>query len=282
MKNIAVIPHIEKDDWKENATKLIPVLLEHKASVFMDKGQQGLFNDLKAVNFVDLDECKEKIELIITLGGDGTIIRASKYAADNAIPLLGINIGHMGYLAELDTSEYHLLSRIFEGNYFFDERAMCDAEVIRKGEVIKTYLALNDVVITKGMISRPIPFTVIADKSYINSYLADGLVVATPTGSTAYSLSAGGPIMEPCTESIVLTPIAPHSLSTRPIVMSNLRTMRIVLGDLKFRDAYVTPDGALGFSLYTGDIVAVKKSAKVTKLVRIKKRGFYEILSEKL
>ena len=171
---------------------------------------------------------------------------------------------------------------MFSGEYTFDERAMLDISVIRDGETIKEITALNEAVISKSLIAHPVDLSFYADGVLVNEFRADGMIVATPTGSTAYSLSAGGPVMEPRTPSVVITPVCPHSLVSIPIVMSIMSTFQIKITGEGDREAYLSADGNKYGKLMIGDVVQVARSGLKLKLIRVKNRNFYTILRQKL
>lgn len=222
------------------------------------------------------------IDIAITLGGDGTLLNIARLMAPYSIPVLGINMGHLGFLTEIEISDLYVsLNRLKEGDYFIDKRMMLEAQVIRDNRAIEKFIALNDVVITKGPFARLIRLKTMANDSYIDTYPADGLIVSTPTGSTAYSLSAGGPIINPNIELILTTPICPHTLHSRSIVLSKDDIIKVQILD-KQPDAMLTVDGQQGIELLSKDVVLVKRSSYYTRLLRLKKRSFYDVLRKKL
>ena len=236
----------------------------------------------KSVHFQDMQTELQGADMLICFGGDGTILHAAKDANACGVPILGVNTGSVGYMAELEQGELPLLARLTERKYTIECRMMLDVCIIREGKVILEDLALNDAVITKGAVARIIDLSVYGDDMLITDFAGDGVIMATPTGSTAYSLSAGGPIVEPTAESIIVTPICAHALHARPIVLSQGRTVTTRLGKLGRRTAYLSVDGGKAVKLSSGDTVEIRKSKATTRLVRLSSRSFYEIMNQKL
>jgi len=223
-----------------------------------------------------------KVDLLLVIGGDGTLLSVSKSAAKSRIPILGVNLGSLGFLTELSLEElYKYLERALAGDVTLDKRMMLKADIIRKNKVIGSYSILNDIVINKAALARIIDLSVEIDGYYVTTYKADGLIISTPTGSTAYSLSAGGPIIYPSMKAFVITPICPHTLTHRPIVISDEVEIRIILnaGD---GDVFVTLDGQLGFPIKSEDVIRVVKSKDVVSLIQARERNYFELLRRKL
>jgi len=219
-------------------------------------------------------------DIIITVGGDGTIIRYAKRAALDSKPILGINAGRMGYLANLEQNEYKLLSKLKNGEYSIEKRMMLNVVVKENGKIINEYTALNEVVITSGFIARIIDVAAFVEGDSIN-YRADGLIVSTPTGSTAYSMSAGGPIIDPTTENMCITPICSHSLSAKPILLSAERTVKLKAFSKKRTDIFLSVDGRKSVAVKPYTEIYITKSDKSVQLVRLNDRSFYKTLSAK-
>ena len=233
------------------------------------------------IAFEDIHKELPMAEMLICFGGDGTILHASKAAARAGIPILGVNIGTMGFMAELENTELDLLDRLVRGEYEIDRRMMLDMKVIRDGQSLLEETCLNDVVVAKGAVARIVHLTVLCDGVQAMNYGGDGLIVATPTGSTAYNLSAGGPIVEPAARNILITPICAHDVQTRGIVASDQRVVSVKIGKIGRKNAFVSVDGGRAMRLNTGDTVVVSRSGLETQLVRIKDRSFYDIISNK-
>lgn len=220
-------------------------------------------------------------DMLICFGGDGTILHASKAATRADVPILGVNIGTMGFIAELESGELSLLSRIAAGEYTIERRRMLEVTVHRGGAEVLKEICLNDAVITKGAVARVVRMAVYCDDVLAMEFGGDGVIVATPTGSTAYSLSAGGPMVEPDARVMVITPICAHDIRTRPIVAADDRVVTIKLDSFGKRSAYLSVDGGRAMRLGAGDTVRVARATVETKLVRVKQRSFYEIVGSK-
>lgn len=220
-------------------------------------------------------------DMLICFGGDGTILHASKAATRADVPILGVNIGTMGFIAELESGELSLLSRIAAGEYTVERRRMLEVTVHRGGAEVQKEICLNDAVITKGAVARVVRMAVYCDDVLAMEFGGDGVIVATPTGSTAYSLSAGGPMVEPDARVMVITPICAHDIRTRPIVAADDRVVTIKLDSFGKRSAYLSVDGGRAMRLGTGDTVRVARATVETKLVRVKQRSFYEVVGSK-
>lgn len=219
--------------------------------------------------------------MVVCFGGDGTILHMAKAATRHNVPILGVNIGTMGFMAELESTELRQLARIATGDYTIDNRMMLDVSVYRERDIIYHDICLNDVVITKGAIARIVHLGVSCDGVQAMECGGDGLIVATPTGSTAYSLSAGGPIVEPEAHSILITPICAHDVGSRCMVASDQRVITVELTKNARRNAYLSVDGGKALRMNMGDVAKVRKSDLVTKLVRLKDRSFYDVVNMK-
>lgn len=220
-------------------------------------------------------------ELVICFGGDGTILHMAKAATRHNLPILGVNIGTMGFMAELESSELDQLVRLANDDFEIDRRMMLDVSVTRNGEVLYQDLCLNDAVITKGAVARIIHLGIQFDGIQALEFGGDGVIVATPTGSTAYSLSAGGPIVEPEAHSILITPICAHDMMSRCVVASQRRVVTVELMQNARRNAFLSVDGGKALRLNMGDVTTIQKSSKETKLIRLKERSFYDIVNMK-
>ncbi|MDH7576234.1 MAG: NAD(+)/NADH kinase [Bacillota bacterium] len=236
--------------------------------------------------FTDLDylgsELGEQVDMIISLGGDGTLLGTARRTAGTGVPILGVNMGHLGFLTDLEMPDlFPGLERVLRGDYEIEERMMLAIEVRREGLPVARYAALNDAAITKGPLSRIIRLETYVGDEYLATYRADGIIVATPTGSTAYSLSAGGPIVSPDLEVMIVTPICPHTLYARPFIVAERQTIRIIFKS-NSTDVMLTIDGQLGFPLQKKDQILVRKAEVRTRLVKLRKRTFFEVLRLKL
>lgn len=225
----------------------------------------------------------EKISLALTLGGDGTLLNVAKEVAPAGIPVCGINLGQLGFLTHIEVSKIQAgLQQLFAGDYRIEERLMLETVIIRNKETIQLPPALNDVVVTKGGFSRLIRLNLYIDNQFTETYPADGLIVATSTGSTGYSLSAGGPIISPNLKVTVITPICPHSLNSRSLIISEEEEVKISFQATTHDDVALTVDGQKVYSLMADDCILVRRSALRAKLVRFLENGFYETLHSKL
>lgn len=239
------------------------------------------FDLSRDIPFSDIQKELPKAEMMICFGGDGTILHASKAASKAGIPILGVNIGTMGFMAELESSELELLDRLVKDEYEIDRRMMLDVAVLREGHTVFQEVCLNDVVVAKGAVARVVHLSVFCDGVPAMDFGGDGLIVATPTGSTAYSLSAGGPMVEPDAKNILITPICAHDIQSRCIVASDQRVVTVKVGKIGRKNAFASSDGGKAIRLNTGDVVKVSRSKLETQLVRIKDRSFYDIISNK-
>lgn len=221
-------------------------------------------------------------DLLICFGGDGTILHAARDATLHNVPILGINLGSVGFMAELERSELALLTPLAHGMYTIEERMMLDVEVFRGDKLISQDTALNDAVISKGSMARVAEMEVLADRVRVTSITGDGVIVATPTGSTAYSMSAGGPIVEPTSKGIIVTPVCAHQLTARAMVLAPERivTVQLPRGNRKY--LYLSVDGGKAVRLSGGDRVDIHCSARCTQLVRLADRSFYQVINQKL
>ena len=221
-------------------------------------------------------------DALVCFGGDGTILHAAKDADAVHIPVLGVNLGSVGFMAELEVSELPLLAKLVAGKYTLEQRMMLEVSVKREGRTIFKDLALNDAVITKGAVARIIDLDVKSDNTLISRFSGDGVVIATPTGSTAYSMSAGGPIVEPTAENMIVTPICPHSLHARSFVLDCAHTVVVKMGKLSRKTAYLSVDGGKAFRLGGSDQVELRKARSKVRLARLTGRSFYSAVSQKL
>ncbi len=233
------------------------------------------------IHFYRLDREISTADVVICFGGDGTILHMAKLATRHGIPILGVNIGTMGFMAELESCELQELARLASGDYTIDSRMMLDVTVHRQRDIIFHELSLNDVVITKGSVARIVHLSVSVDGVQAMECGGDGIIAATPTGSTAYSLSAGGPIVEPEAHGIIVTPICAHDIGSRCMVTSDNRTITVELTRNARRNAYLSVDGGKALRLSMGDITTIRKSDKETKLIRLKNRSFYDVINMK-
>jgi NAD+ kinase len=227
-------------------------------------------------------EIMQQADLVIVLGGDGTLLSVARRANSREVPILGVNLGGLGFLTSTTTSElFSTLEQIFNGEYEVERRSLLEATLIRNSERIESFQVFNDAVINKGALARIIDLEAWVDDHYLCTYKADGLIVATPTGSTAYSLAAGGPIIAPSVGVVVLSPICPHTLTNRPIVLPDDANVRIVLRTAD-EDVILTLDGQEGHPLKCGDAVSIRRAGSRVCLIRPQNRIFFDVLRSKL
>ncbi len=220
-------------------------------------------------------------DLLIVLGGDGTMLSGARLVEQRGIPILGVNMGGLGFLTEINFDDLpHALEKVFSGEFRLDARLMLKVQIRRKGDIIGTYSALNDIVVSKGNLARMIATTVSVNNAFMTNMQSDGLIVATPTGSTAYSLSTNGPILDPGLEALLINPICPHTLSHRPFLTPSSVSIAI---ELTSQDpAKATVDGQEGEEIFPGDVVEIRASEHQTQLIRFPGRSYFEVLRSKL
>lgn len=283
MKNIVLTPNPYRDKNFQTVRSALQILKNAGAQTRLclpfevDRG----YDLPKDLRFSRLERELPNAELVICFGGDGTILHMAKSAAKRGVPVLGVNIGTMGFIAELESSELDKLANLVRGEYTLESRMMLDVTVQREQDILFHDICLNDVVVTKGTVARIVHLAVKCDGSTAMEMGGDGVILATPTGSTAYSLSAGGPIVEPEAQNIVITPICPHDMGSRCIMASDKRTITVEMARNARRNAYLSVDGGKAIRLNMGDVVTVKKSQIVTKLVRLNQRSFYDVVNVK-
>lgn len=281
IKNVGIISRPRRDDIALVVPPLVNWLQAHGAEVACDTETGDCIGPLAAQTRKreDLPGCTD---LLIVLGGDGTLLSAARLAANRKVPILAVNLGGLGFLTTVAQDEiYSILDEIFAGKHRVSERVMLEAEIVRGGTIIRRQIALNDAVLNKAALARIMDLELRVDGEYVTTYKADGLIISTPTGSTAYSLAAGGPIVYPTVEAFVITPICPHTLTNRPIVIPNSVTIEI---DFKAEEhlVFLTLDGQVGIELSRGDHIRVRKAAEKLLLVRPAKKTYYQILRNKL
>ena len=273
---VAVIPNLDKRGSSETVEKM--------ASFFKECGIVAYLPDdicCAGYEHAPIDELYKIADVIITIGGDGTIMRFAKRAALEGKPVLGINAGRVGYLANIEQNEYSLLSKLATGEFNIEERMMLNVVVKENGNIIGEYEALNDAVISSGYLSRIIDVTTSVDGGDVIMYHADGLIAATPTGSTAYSMSAGGPVIDPTMKCVCLTPICSHSLAAKPILISGEKEIKLKAYSKKRTDIYLSIDGRKVTPVKPFTEIYISQSKNVVKLARINDRSFYKTLSLK-
>lgn len=279
IKKIGIVANIEKEKITDHVRSLKNWLEEKGVKVFLEMEISRKVSRGAGLNWKEL---ARKSEMVVVLGGDGTMLSTAHYLAGHRVPILGINMGGLGYLTEVNLNEIHsTLEMVIRGEFVTGKRMMLDVSV-RHGKIITNVgSALNDVVINRGDLPRMNELEVEINGKYLTTYKGDGLIVSTPTGSTAYSLSSGGPIVYPGKDLIIINPICPHTLTNRPIIFSEDSNLEITLWS-KDRGAMLTLDGQESYKIRSGDAVMIKKSRHVTMLVLSPYRSYGEILRSKL
>lgn len=283
MKNVIVTPNPYRDQNFGTAREAIEILKKAgmQVKLCLPFEVDRTYDLPKDLHFTRLDREMQTADLVICFGGDGTILHMAKSATRRGIPLLGVNIGTMGFMAELESTELDKLALLGTDSFTIESRRMLDVTVQRDRDIIFHDISLNDVVITKGAVARIVYLTVKCDGVQALECGGDGLIVATPSGSTAYSFSAGGPIVEPEAENILITPICAHEMGARCIVASDRRVVTVELARNARRNAYLSVDGGKALRLNMGDVTTVRRSKLETKLVRLKQRSFYDVINAK-
>lgn len=279
MKGVGIIPNWEKKNTTEVVARIESFFEEVGVSVVtMEKEYDPMIVTLSK----KLATWRDNVDMIIVVGGDGTILRVARELACWGLPILGINVGHKGFLAEIEADDLpDYLEPLISGDYSISERIMLDAYVVRKERTVAEFIALNDVAATKGPFSRIIRIDSYIGDDFFESYTGDGVIISTPTGSTGYSLSAGGPIVSPALDVLVLTPVCPHSLYNRSVIVDGSELVSLTVYTWQ-SEIVLTVDGQVGFELSEGDQVNVSKSPYKTSLVTFKDRSFYQLLGRKL
>jgi len=279
IKKVGIIANVRKKIALEYSVGLKGWLLEQGMEVFLD---EEIASALGEKDGLERQTLAVQADLLVVLGGDGAMLRAARSVRKFKIPIVGINLGTFGYLTEINLNEmYPSLERILRGEYSTEERMMLDMEVIRNDRTSCEYTVLNDVVISRGNLSRIIDMETAVDGHYLTTFRADGLIISTPTGSTAYSLSAGGPIVFPSQEVLIVNPICPHTLTNRPIILPSSMTISVKVWSDE-EGVIVDLDGQESFSLKSGDTLIIRRSRYVTTLVSSSNRDYLEILRSKL
>lgn len=280
---IVVSPNPYRDKQFKNARQACAILKEAGAqvSLCLPFDVDKTFEIPSDLRFRDIQKEIRTADMLICFGGDGTILHASKIATEHSLPVLGVNIGTMGFIAELEAAELELLRKLPKGEYTIEERSMLDVSVMSGKQTLFHETALNDAVITKGAIARVIQLSITCDGVEASNFSGDGVIVCTPTGSTAYSMSAGGPIIEPSAKNFLITPICAHAMLAKSIVVAPERVITVRVGKIGRHNAFLSVDGGRAFRLNVGDEIVIRSSSRVTRLVRLKETSFFEILNRK-
>lgn len=281
MLTIGIIANEEKD----NDFKYTKILAEKitargaKAILASDAGLQARYS----CEGMDEDSVISGSDIVVCLGGDGTFLKCARKAYKYARPLLGINLGTLGFLTEVEKNDIeNAVGCLIEGRFTIEHRMMLEMRIIQGENIIESDVALNDVVISRKSLSRILHLKMYINNNFIDTFPGDGLIISSPTGSTAYSLSAGGPIVEPDTELIIITPICPHILYSRSFITSGNRTVKVVVDEENQYDAMVTVDGQKGYEIKNGHIIEVVKSDMYIKIIRLNPHNFFNVLRKKI
>jgi NAD+ kinase len=277
MKTVFLKINTSKENAKKVAVELIKWLEKKEAVVLFEKNTAKLLNKK-----ITVDPSRANIDLNIALGGDGTLLSLARLIYPSAAPILGINIGLLGFLTEIKLDNMKsVLKNVLKDNYNYTKRMVLDAEVFKGKALVRKSYSLNDIVVS-GVRGRLITLDVHLNDEYLNSYRADGLIISTPTGSTAYSLSAGGPIVCPTLNGIIITPVCPHTLTNRPIIVTDDSVLKIFVKVKKNNEVKLTADGQEEYQLKNDNIIVVKKAKQPVKLITPYNNSFYQVLREKL
>ena len=280
MKKIGIIAKPFGVEVKKIIGDLLKWLTEKEKETYLDSETASRFLDQSSLFKVPF--IPHEMDLVVVLGGDGTLLSVARLIEGHRVPILGVNLGGLGFLTEINIEDlYPTLEKIFQNEFLVDERIMLKTDVGRQGKKIAHSHVLNDVIINKGTLAKMIKLEIYSNGQFLSSLRGDGLIVSTPTGSTAYSLSAGGPILYPSVDAILLTPICPHTLTQRPIVMPSHMKIEIILKS-KDEGAMVTFDGQVGFSLRLEDQIHIERSDAKTQLIRSPGLSYFEVLRDKL
>ena len=278
MKRIGIICKRNRPEPRDILAQLLPWLTRKGCETFVDIETASMMN----IRGYTREEIPALVEAVLVLGGDGTMLSVNRLVKEKGIPVLGINLGSLGFLTEINRENiFSAAEELLSGRFIVEERLMLRAKLRRGGEVISDYVVLNDVVINKGALARIIDLETFIDGTYVTTFKADGLIISTPTGSTAYSLSAGGPILYPTLESVVLTPICSHTLTNRPIVLPDKVGIEIRLKSVS-EDVFLTLDGQTGCSLKQEDVIEIQKDTHKARLLVHRERGYFDVLRTKL
>jgi NAD+ kinase len=278
MKKIAIICKTVRKEPQEILQELLPLLRQKGCEAFVDAETAAALN----IKGFSRSEIASLAEVVLVLGGDGTMLSVSRLVAPKGIPILGINLGSLGFITEVNRDEiFGAVDKMLNNGCAIEERMMLTAAIHRNGKKIADYTVLNDIVINKGALARIIDLETNINDRYVTTYKSDGLIISNTTGSTAYTLSAGGPILYPTLDSIVVTPICSHTLTNRPIVVPGNSKIEIIIKSLS-EDVFLTLDGQVGFSLRMDDVVEISKSPFETKLLVPVERDYFQVLRTKL
>jgi NAD+ kinase len=284
LKKIAIFQNTEYDKEYIYTKRAVRVLSGNRISSYLSESARPYFENesLDVKFFENTDQMMEEADAVLVLGGDGTMIGYSVLAAKKGKPVIGVNLGHLGFLTALERGEIPKLSALANGDFTVEERMLLEAEISLNGEIIHSQQILNDIAITSGVRSKIGEFSLSAKTGGLLEYRADGVIVATPTGSTAYSFSAGGPIIEPTASILSVTPICPHSLYSRPLIFPDCADIEIKNASQREKSLFLTIDGRINHEMFTGERIRVTRSKLSAGFIRLKDSSFYERLRQKM
>lgn len=282
MDTFFVYPNMFKDGVREALPKICALLQDGGARIILPLQNREMKLPAEGIEFFGEDDAVQLADAAVVLGGDGTMLRIARAAAARELPLLGINFGHIGFMTELESDELPLVRKLLTGEFKLDERMMLHVAIHRNGRIVYENDALNDVVVAKGSAFRVVRIHIEADAERVTAFNGDGAIISTPTGTTAYALSAGGPIIEPSAENIGVTPICAHALQAKAFVFAPKRRVTICAESLSGGEVLVSVDGGQGFAVRPDDRIEITKSRLTSRLIRLKGNSFYRILQQKL
>jgi NAD+ kinase len=279
MKKIGLILKRYDERMPGIVSDIVPWLQARNVTVYMDEATARLYP--VEASIVPLDELADNVDILGVFGGDGTLLYAARLVGTRGVPIIGINLGSLGFLTKFKIEEMHsAFDAVITGQYQIQERMLLDVEVLKAGDTVASYMALNDTVINKGALARIIDLEISINSQPMLLTRADGLIISTPTGSTAYSLAAGGPILYPTLDAILISPICPHTLTNRPVVIPNNDEVHVRLS--RGNDVMLTIDGQVGMPLQEQDCLRIKKARSSVGLVLPEGITFFDLLREKL
>lgn len=278
---ISVFPNLNNNGVSELAFDVIKILTDGGADVYVQNEYKPIFKSTKA-KFENFDKAMSLCDCAIAIGGDGTTLNIAKKAAFLNKSALGINAGRLGFMSGIERDELSLLTKLINKEYIIDERAMLKATIEKDGEVLSSHHCLNDIVVSRGNFARLIDVTITCDGRSVSNMRSDGVIISTPTGSTAYSMAAGGPVVSPEADCIIETPICPHSLMDRSIIFSAVKELIVTANNDQNNSPIMTVDGQEAVNLTPGCQIHIKKSDITTKLIKLKPENFYEVLNKKI
>ena len=280
IKRVGIIAKPHKPEARAVVGELVRWLGDQGVAVLLDRDTAALAPD--PVPTAEKPDVPGKVDLVVVLGGDGTLLSVARFVDDREIPILGVNLGALGFLTEVALEDlFPTLASVLAGEYRTSRRLTLTTRVLRRGTVVDEYLVLNDAVINKGALSRMVNLETLIDGDHVTTFRADGLIVSTPTGSTAYSMAAGGPIVYPTLNALVLTPICPHTLTNRPLVIPD-RVRVEIIQQSPHEEVFLTLDGQTGCPLQYLDVVEIRRSPRSIVLIKSPTRNYFEILRTKL